>query len=123
MRKCQSIIALHSASDLFVRDIRAIKKPECYWKVIAPHELVWHTQEGDIGWCLVGSRLERTEGLYDQKWKNKTTSVVAAGIAQVTFTVEKSKGHIVGVECSFIPVVDPKKPIVCYVAVRQKGIV
>ena len=120
MRTCQSIIALHIASDLFVRDVRAINH-ESHWKLITPHELVWRTGDHDIGWSFSHNRLERREGVYDEHWKNATTSVVAAGIAQGTFTVEKHKGHVIGIEIALKPIVAIKKPIICYVAVPQKG--
>jgi len=120
MRRCKSIITLHIASDLFVRDVRAINE-QSHWKIIAPHELVWRTGDHDIGWSFSHNRLERREGVYGERWKSKTTSVVAAGIAQATFTVEKHKGHVIGIELALTPTVAIKKPIICYVAIAQKG--
>lgn len=119
MRKCQSLIALHIASDLFVRDIRMIKGNECEWKLITPHELVWQAKDGDIGWGFVDNRLERKEGMYNQGWKSKKTSVVAANIAQVAFVAEKAHDKIIGIELTMKPVFAVKEPIVCYVAVRK----
>lgn len=116
MRRCQSVIALHIASDIFVRDVRA----GIYnWKVTKPHELVWQVGDHDIGWCFTDNRLERNTGMYNQGWKSKTTSIVAAGINQAVFSVEKTNKQIVGIEMVLIPVNAQKKPIICYVAVKQ----
>ena len=121
MRKCQSIIALHIATDIFVRDIRAIKAHECVWKLISPHELVWQAGDHDIGWFFANNRLERKEGEYHKGWKHKKSSIVAAHIAQAVFTAEKAKNNnIIGVELIMTPSNDIKKPISCYVAVRQE---
>ena len=119
MRKCQSTIALHIASDLFVRDIRAIKIHPCHWKLITPHELIWQEGEHDVGWCFSHNRLERKEGVYNQGWKDITISVVAAGIKQATFTIEQYNKEITGIELTLIPMIAQKKPIVCYVAVKR----
>jgi len=120
MRKCQSIIALHIASDLFVRDIRAIKSYPCHWKLVTPHELIWQEGDHDVGWCCSDNRLERKEGIYNQGWKHTTTSVVAAGIKQATFAVEQHNKVIIGIELTLIPLIDQKKPIICYVAIKQR---
>lgn len=120
MRKCQSIIRLHIASDLFVRDVRAINVHECKWKLITPHDLIWQAGDHDIGWSFVDNRLERKEGQYNKEWKSKTTSVVATSIKQVIFTVEKTKDKIIGVELAITPVNVQAKSIICYVAVRHE---
>lgn len=117
MRKCQSIIALHVASDLFVRDIHAIKSNQD-WKKITSQELIWHTNQNDIGWCFMGNQLIRHMGIYDKQWKQKTTSIVATGIGQGVFTVEKAHNTVVEVTLSITPIVAPHKPILCHVAVK-----
>lgn len=118
-RTCQSIIALHIASDLFVRDIHAINHP-CYWKLISPHELIWQVGDHDVGWCFSDNRLERKEGVYSHGWKHKTISIIAVGIQQATFNIEKNdKEEIVGLELVLIPMVKAK-PVVCYVAVKKE---
>ena len=120
IRKCHSIVALHIASDLFVRDIRAIDKEKNSWKIINPHELVWASEDHDIGWRFVHNCLERIEGVYNQGWKEKTTSIVACGVSQAIFNVEKDKNHIIGIELALTPLCMLKKPIICYVALRQR---
>ncbi len=118
IRKCQSIIALHIASDLFVRDVRAGIHD---WKLITSQELVWQTGDQAVGWCFSNNRLERSTGMYDQGWKSKTTSIVAAGIAHVVFTVEKAYDQIIGIEMVLTPMITSKKPVICYVAVKKGG--
>jgi hypothetical protein len=116
MRRCQSVIALHIASDVFVRDVRAGIDN---WKVTKPHELVWQAGGHDIGWCFTDNHLERNTGMYDKGWKSKTTSIVAAGINQAVFSVEKTNKQIMGIEMALMQASAQKKPIVCYVAVKQ----
>jgi hypothetical protein len=116
VRKSQSIMALHIASDLFVRDVHA---GVYNWKLITPHELVWQSKESDIGWSFADPYLKRTTGVYDGVWKNTTTSIVAAGVAQVTFTPEKAQGTVVGVEMKLEPKAAQEKPVICFAAVRK----
>jgi len=115
----KSLMALHVASDLFVRDIRMMRGKPHTWKVIMPHELVWHEEDAeyDIGWRYKDNHLERREGIYNQGWKKrKRASIVATGIERGTFTVEQANDRIIGVEMTVMPAVDPKKAVVCYVA-------
>jgi hypothetical protein len=118
-RTCKSLIALHIASDLFVRDIRAMRDKPHKWLAITPHELIWHTDDLDTGWCYTENRLERSTGIYNNGWKSKKTSLVAMGIAQGTFIVEKHKDRVIGIEMTLIPELSPKKSIICYVAVKK----
>ena len=113
-RSYKSLIALHIATDLFVRDIRGIRSKPHTWRHIMPHELIWHTDEHDIGWRYHKNRLERSTGTYNNGWKSKKTAVVAAGIAQGTFTAEYHKNRIIGIEMTLIPEIDPKKEIICF---------
>lgn len=115
IRKSQSIMVLHIASDLFVRDIHA---GVSQWKLVTPYELIWQSETEDIGWSFSDCYLKRSAGLYDGGWKNKTTSIVAAGVAQATFTPEKYQNHIVGIELMMEPKAQ-RKPIICFVAVRK----
>jgi len=113
VRQCQSVMALHIASDLFVRDIHAIRN----WKLMTPHELIWQTEGFDIGWSCADNYLKRSTGLYNGTWKNKTTSIVAAGVAEVTFTPEKAKGHIIGMELKLVPKDVQRKSVICFAAI------
>src|SRR5579862_5054212 len=114
VRQSQSIMALHIASDLFVRDMHAGIHS---WKLITPHELIWQADEHDIGWSCVDNYVKRTTGVYKGTWENKTTSIVAAGVAEITFIPEKAKDRIVGVELKLVSKDTFKKPIVCFAAI------
>jgi hypothetical protein len=118
VRTCQSIMNLHIASDLFVRDVHAGIDD---WKSVTSHEIIWHNGDHDIGWFFEDNYLKRATGLYDTGWKNKTTSIVAGGVAQATFVVEKVQDRIVGMELTLVPKAALKKPVVCYVAIKPKG--
>jgi hypothetical protein len=115
----KSLIALHIASDLFVRDIREMRNTHYKWHIITPHELIWHSNNLDTGWRYTENRLERTTGVYGKSgWKSKTTSLVATGITQGTFIVDRDEKGIIGIEMSLISDVAPKKAVVCYGAVK-----
>jgi 1,2-phenylacetyl-CoA epoxidase PaaB subunit len=116
VRKSQSIMALHIASDIFVRDIHAGVDQ---WKLVTPHELIWQSENRDIGWSFSDFYLKRTTGLYGVGWKNKTTSIVASGVAKATFTPEKHQGRIVGIELVMESKATQNKPVICYVAVKK----
>lgn len=120
MRKCQSIIALHIATDLFVRDIRALDSAKTIWKYTSPHEIVWHEESHDIGWNFKNNCLERKEGVYHQGWIKQNTSMVATGINQAHFKYEKKENNIIAIELSLIPAVTREKPVTCYIAIRRK---
>ncbi len=115
-RKSQSIMALHVASDLFVRDVRTGINS---WKLITPHELIWQGEDCDIGWSFADHCLKRTTGVYNGVWAHKTTSTVASGVAQVTFTPEKACDSIVGIEMKLEPRAAQSKPVICFVAVKE----
>jgi type II secretory pathway component PulJ len=117
--RCKSLIALHIASDLFVRDIRMMRNKPYAWKKITTHELIWHNNDHDIGWCYTKNRLERREGTYNKSWKNTKISVVAIGIEQAIFTIENHKNRIIGVEMTLIPENLAEKAVVCYVAIQE----
>lgn len=118
-RQCASLIGLHIASDLFVRDIRIMRNGTYAWKRISADELIWQSNGNDIGWLFIRDRLERREGIYHEGWSHKKTSIVATGLKKVTFSAKKADNCIVGIEMTLIPVVHRQKPIICYVAVNR----
>lgn len=122
LRKTQSIIALHSATDVFVRDIKNIKDGTCVWNVILPHELIWQEKNQSIGWCFYQNRLERREGTYKKGWQDVKTSVIARGISNARFTAEKDDKGIVGMELALTPHCAPKKTVTSYVCLRRPKI-
>ncbi len=119
LRICRSHVALHIATDLFVRDIHAINKEKNNWKLIHPQELIWASDDHDIGWHFNNSCLERIEGVYNQGWAKKTVSVVACNISNAIFNVEKRNNNIIGIELVLRPTHSINRPVVCYVALKQ----
>ena len=119
IRHTQSIIAMHVATDIFVRDIHNIDK-SVIWKHTIPTEIIWHTGKQDIGWRLQDTCLERIEGVYNNGWKDKTVSIVANGIRNIDFTYKKDGPDIKAIELSLLPAASPHKPIICYVAVKLR---
>jgi type II secretory pathway component PulJ len=121
LRKCQSLIGLHIATDLFVRDIRSMRTADYQWKITTPHELIWEQNGRDIGWCFCDNRLERREGLYNKGWKNSTLSTIARGI-ESTFSHDKRFDSIVGIELILKPQWNKKKEVACYVSLNKAEI-
>jgi len=119
MRKCQSMIALHIASDFFVRDIRAIKEDVNTWKKVSSKELIWRQDDHHIGWSCGDNHLERREGIYNGGWKGTKASIIAKELSNSVFTVQREHDCIRGVELLLAPACNMKKPIVCYAAIRQ----
>ena len=116
LRKCQEIINLHIATDLFVRDIRTMRTTQYEWKQTAAQELIWHQKDTDLGWCLHNGTIERKEGIYANGWKNTTTTIIAKGAAQASFDFHRKKERIQAIELTIIPRSSSKKPIMCYVS-------
>jgi len=122
-RKCKSIIALHIAGDLFMRDIRTMRSKVYQWKKITPHEVIWHSDECDIGWSFTENYLERKEGVYNKDWHGKKTSIIAMELDKGEFIVENHKNHVIGIEMRLTSQQAPQKIVSCYGAVnQQKGV-
>lgn len=115
---CRSIINLHIASDLFVRDIHHMKIKPYQWKKISQDELIWHIDDHDIGWCYNKKRIERREGIYNNGWKGKKTGVISTGIKHALFSVERLHSRIIGIEMSLVSEYAPQKTVTCYVALK-----
>lgn len=111
MRQCQALIALHIATDLFVRDIKTIKEHACEWKITTVHELVWNQDNQDIGWRFCDNRLERKE--------KGVANIITKGVAQATFVLEKEGEKVTGVELTLKPLANMAKTVTCYVALTQ----
>jgi hypothetical protein len=115
LRKTQSIIALHIATDVFARDI---KKGISAWNVILPHELIWQKDDHAIGWHFYQNRLERREGTYKKEWHNVKTSIIVQGLEKAIFTAERDENGVIGMELSLTPRCAPKKSVTCYLCLR-----
>lgn len=117
-RQYKTLIALHVASDLFVRDF----KNGFQLILVSPQELIWKNGENNIGWRIAENKLERIEGIYNNGWKNKRTSIVAAGIQSGKFVPEIYKNDIVGIEMDLVSVANDKKIVVTYVSQPHPGL-
>ena len=124
LRKNQSLVALHIASDFFVRDIKTIANEPDAWQIILPHELIWRKKQVDenanaIGWRFIDNRLERREGLYEGNWKKVKTRIIAKGLTKVIFSPEKDANHIIAIELSMTSSLAAQKPVICYVCTKN----
>src|SRR5690606_18714123 len=117
-RMCQQLIAFHTASDLFVRDIR--KTDLFSLKEVTPTRLLWNDGTKNIEWHYYNNTLKRTEGNYHKKkWKKKTTSIIATGLDNVIFTIDSINDKTIGIALQLIPLKNNKKTLNFYVAVRH----
>lgn len=118
-RQVKSLLSLHIATDLFVRDIRAMNSQSYRWHLITPHEIIWHTDDGDIGWRYHKNRLERSTGVHDNDWKNKNTGIIATNIKNGVFTVDHYKNTIIGIQISLISHYVPQKEVLGYAYIKK----
>jgi hypothetical protein len=117
IHKHQSLIGLHLAIDIFVKDVRATKEAQFTFKQISQQELIWYNKKNAIGWRFANNRLERIEGEYNNGWKKKRRSIAAMGIKEAIFTIEKYKDQAIGVEIAVVPIIEGASPIKGYVAI------
>ncbi len=121
MRKNQSIVALHIASDFFVRDIRSMRNGTHAWKLISPQELIWEREGFAIGWRFYQNSLERREGIYkDHTWHKTIVSIIAKDIAHLIFTTEKNGDVLIGISLIMTSQYAHVKPITCYVSLKKE---
>src|ERR1700688_4254537 len=58
-KKINIMIETETAIDLFLRDIKGAPAQRKKWKCITGSELIWQTNEGEIGWALKNGRMVR----------------------------------------------------------------
>jgi hypothetical protein len=118
IKKTQSLISLHVASDFFIRDIHYMRKNKYIWQVISPHEIIWHQNNCDRGWRFFNNCLERREGTYNGNgtWKNATTSLIAKNMLTTLFAVIQTEQYDEAIELTLASQYVPQKPIICYVS-------
>jgi hypothetical protein len=114
---CQSRIALHTISDIFVRDVRMSN--QFIIKKSLPNELLWNNGNTDIAWTYYNNRLTRIEGHYDIKWKKKTTSIISTDIANALFTIDYVGKKTIGIMLELKSIRSLKNPLHFYVAIRH----
>ncbi len=90
-RQSNTIVSFYAACDLIARDIRMAPSDRSLWKKIDPSTLIWHTNDGDIGWFYNDQgKLTRFQGSYDATagvWHKKVQSTVLQSVDHVSFTV------------------------------------
>jgi len=116
VHKCNFLIELHIAQDLFVGDVRKIESAKSL-KSINSHELTWCNEKTDICWRFNNNRLERVEENRTDVKSKKNTSIVASGISEATFTIEKSNMNT-SVELLLTPKYDQSLVVRSYCTLR-----
>ena len=119
-RLCKTLVKLHIASDLFVRDIKRLKNEKNSLKLVTTQALVWFTNDEDVGWSIEDNKLKRSAGIYKNGWRERNTSIIADEIANGTFTVGMQNNRVIGVEMTLVPSVNKEKCVICYVALRSE---
>ena len=119
LRTTQAIISLHTASDLFVRDIRKMRSIDHRWQLVLDKEIIWSAGDGvSVGWKLYNGCLGRREGIYKGKWSKCSKSLVAKGLSDAFFRMDRDKK---GIELILVSRKTPQKVVNCYVSLRGKG--
>lgn len=116
----KSIIALHIASDVFVRDIKRMQKGTYRWKTISPHELVWQIDDLEIGWYFSKSCLKRKEEIHNSNGRHIKKSMIAKDVKDAVFVVERDQTEVIGLELIMKPQCAPEKIIKSYISIRKK---
>lgn len=119
LRKNQSVIAMHIATDCFVRDVKNMKDGDT-WNVMFEHELIWPVGDHNIGWSFSDHRLQRKEGIYKNGWSDVKTSIVAKGLENAVFVVKKDNDQIAGIELTLTAQCCPQKPVSCYISLKKQ---
>jgi hypothetical protein len=76
---CQSLLDLHSASDLFLRDLWQAPADISAWHVHTDSLLIWNSGKKTVGWSTADATIKRMEGLYEPAsgaWRDLIQSVV-----------------------------------------------
>ncbi len=90
-RALSSIIALNT---LWSRDIEMASRDITQWHRSTHTELIWHTNNGDIGWQNNNQSLMRTEGIFSSKnnrWLKKSTITLLENCETISFTILRKK--------------------------------
>lgn len=88
MKKTIAAYTVSAATDVWMRDMRAILGPLHY------QDTAWIWQKGvaHVRWYLVDSRLIRSEGIYkDGIWQARAQSLMAENVTKVTMTHHKAQ--------------------------------
>src|SRR5690242_19510694 len=97
-KKYNAIVRIYNATDIIVGDLR--NNPVKRWKKNSPNEIIWQTNEKDVGWAFDGTNLERREGIYKEEWKKCTRSIIPCTVSSVVFTPDyglSKDSYLVGI--------------------------
>jgi len=94
---------LYGALDSFALEAMAAPSRAEHWNKITEHELIWQTNENDIGWSWEKGSLYRTTGTHTKGiWHGVTKNLVSAGLSQVQFIVKRNKKkNPISIVCTF----------------------
>ena len=88
-QRARQLAEVHTAADLFARDMRSAPPGYGSWKVLHARELVWLQGTGAIGWLYKKNKVWRLIGTFDEMrgiWTKKAKSLVARGVDSCRFS-------------------------------------
>lgn len=81
-------IGMYAALDALTRDVRSAPASLEAWLILEPSRLSWRTQKSEIAWYAAHGSLYRAQKTYNvrtKKWGDSVVSLVAQGIAAISF--------------------------------------
>jgi type II secretory pathway component PulJ len=91
------LVEVALAQELLARDMRRAPIQKIAWKKISNHELIWNSENGDIGWLASDNGMFRTTGTYDtqsDQWLHKRKISCAKFLHRATFSVGEKNHRI-----------------------------
>ncbi len=85
-----ALINLHTAHDLFIRDIRTAPIDLKKWDILSDEKIIWNNKDNYISWEKRKDALIRIEGNYNsvkKQWGKKSQSLLVKPIDIVQFKV------------------------------------
>jgi hypothetical protein len=78
--QCQSLVDMHMACDLFIRDLWEAPADSALWHLYTDKAIIWSKKKEEaVGWLISDEGIHRMQGLYDpktQRWQKNIQSVV-----------------------------------------------
>jgi len=94
-RRSSDNISIHIGLDLITRDLYKLSSVTGAIKKISAYNLIFSSDNTDIGWELKNSKLLRTEGKYiNNIWHNKTESTVMDNVKTLQFDIKQIANQI-----------------------------
>lgn len=115
----RDIVSLHTAHDVFMRDMISAPSHIDQWLERNSDLLIWRKNSTHIGWQIKNNRLIRISGNYDgSQWHKKTQSLIAHNLDAV-FTLHIVQDHVDLIQCDLATKKDNQK--VRVIAVPRVG--